>query len=258
MINFSFKSKANGVPILSKNEIEFVSEMILEDYDSSLLNTPKALDVEHFLECYADLDVDYQDLTHNQSILGMIVFNDGYVPVYDKEHNKAERLPVEVGTVLIDNSLLEDGQTRRGRFTVCHEISHWFLHKGMYTVDKNQISLFDDEPKTTAIKCRSVDIESAGKKQLITDDDWMEWQADYLASALLMPWQPFKDLAEMYIKKLGLQKQFQKGGAYVDYLLDGVARYVSEAFEVSITAAKIRLKNLGFTDENRQISILEG
>lgn len=101
MISFTFNSKANGVPILSKDLIEGLAELILDDYDPSLIEVPKALDVEHFLECYADLDVDYQDLTHNQSILGMIVFNDGYVPVYDKEHNKAERLPVEEGTVLI-------------------------------------------------------------------------------------------------------------------------------------------------------------
>lgn len=260
MINFNFNSKANGVPVLSKEDIEYIAGIILDDYKPSLLSNPSALDVEHLSECYAGLEVDYKDLTHNRSILGMIVFNDGYVPVYDAERNKAERLAVEEGTILIDSSLLEDDQRRRGRFTHCHEVAHWFLHRHKYLVDKNQLNLFDLMPEEgmTAIKCRTTDIESTGRKQLVSDDDWMEWQADYLASALLMPQEPFIKVFQNYIELLGLEDRYEEMTAFIntDIYTDGVIKYVAEMFDVSLIAAKIRLKNLGLIRDNRQNSII--
>lgn len=261
MINFSFNSKANGVPILSKDDIEYIAGMILEDYKPSLLSEPAALDVEHLSECYAGLEVDYKDLTHNRSILGMIVFNDGYVPVYDAERNKAERLAVEEGTILIDSSLLEDDQRRRGRFTHCHEVAHWFLHRNKYLVDKNQLNLFDlmPEERITAIKCRTTDIESTGRKQLVTDDDWMEWQADYLASALLMPEKPLQEAIARYSRYLGIDKLYDKNGKvdiYTGFWSDGVASFIADSFDVSLTAAKIRLKNIAPKNNKEQFSII--
>ena len=264
MISFDFRSKANGVPILSKENIEYIAERIIRDYKPENLKTPTALDVELFSECYAGLDVDYKDLSHNRSILGMIVFNDGCVPVYNPIKNKAEKLPVDEGTILIDNSLLEEDQIRRGRFTHCHEISHWFLHRDIYAVDKNQMSLFDymgEEEKTTAIKCRTTDIESTGRKQLVTDDDWMEWQADYLASALLMPADAFTQAVRRYVRLLGVEEFFNRRGIdlYNDFWAEELSRGMARQFDVSLTAAKIRLKNLGFiksVEEKRQCSII--
>ena len=68
--------------------------------------------------------MDYQDLTHNRSILEHI-FNDCNIPVYDANTNKAKRIAVNEGTVIIDNSLLEDLIKTR-RFTLAHEFAHWF------------------------------------------------------------------------------------------------------------------------------------
>lgn len=75
----------------------------------------------------------------------MTLFNDGYVPVYDIEKNKAKRLSVDEGTIIIDNFLLNQEQQRRGRFTLADEVSNWILHKHIYLENKNQISLFDTE-----------------------------------------------------------------------------------------------------------------
>ena len=88
MVNLNINRKANEVPVISKVDIEDLAKEILQDYNSELLDKPAPLDVEHLLECYAGLEVDYKDLTHDQSILGMMVFNDGYVPVYDAEKQK--------------------------------------------------------------------------------------------------------------------------------------------------------------------------
>ena len=106
MIQLDFRRKKNGVPILSKKDIEDIAEVIIQDYKPKILDEPCSLDIELFSESYTELEMDYQDLTHAQSILGMVVFNDCRIPVYDAEKEKAKRIMVHEGTILIDNSLL--------------------------------------------------------------------------------------------------------------------------------------------------------
>ncbi len=236
MIQVDFRTKKNGVPILSKDEIEYIAEAVLQDYNPKLLDNPGVLDVEHFSECYASLEMDYQDLTHDRSILGMTVFNNCYIPVYDPENDRAKKIPVDEGTILIDNSLLEDDQLRRGRFTLGHEASHWLLHRQIYVVNKNQISLFDDleEEKQPVIKCRTTDIECVGKKRLVTDDDWMEWQADYMASALLMPKKAFSKLVGGELKSAGIDDGYYQIGTDFekDLWADVLGYELADTFEV--------------------------
>jgi len=62
----NFRKKSNGVPVLSKDEIETIGEMIIADYSSSLLADPGVLDVDDFIEYYANLEVDYKDLSPDQ------------------------------------------------------------------------------------------------------------------------------------------------------------------------------------------------
>lgn len=252
MISFNFKTKKNGVPIISKADIEYMAEKVVNSYNPKLMEGPEALDVELFIESYAGLEMDYQDLTHDGSILGMTVFNDCRIPVYDSQSDKAVRIDVNEGTIIIDNSLLERDQLRRGRFTLAHEAAHWLLHRDIYLVNQDQISIFDvlgsNDSKLPVIKCRKYDIESKEKKDFVSDDDWIEWQADYMASALLMPRMPFKRVVEEHFKLANTSTCFCQSGrvlasdTWAVALISELANY----FEVSATAARIRLKNLGF------------
>lgn len=255
MVNLDFKQKKNGVPVLSKDEIDNLGEIVINDYNPKMLKEASALDVEEFLELYAELEIDYKDLTHNQSILGMTVFNDCNIPVYDAKNNKAKRIPVNEGTVLIDNSLLDEDQLRRGRFTITHEISHWLIHRQVYLVDKNQLSLFDfmENQKQPVVKCRTSDIESTKRKKLVTDDDWMEWQADSMASALLMPKSIFVKITRDKFISVGMEKCYYELGSDFekDLWADLLPYELADIFDVSVTAAKIRLKNLGFIREEQ-------
>lgn len=257
LISLDFRTKKNGVPILSRREIEDIAEQVIHSYKPKLVNSPGVLDVELFIENYAELEMDYQDLTHDGSILGMTVFNDCRIPVYDAENEKAVRMTVNEGTVLIDNSLLESDQLRRGRFTLAHEAAHWLLHRQMYLENKNQISLFEalemEEKKLPVIKCRTSDIESKGKKELVTDDEWMEWQADYMASVLLMPRKAFSSLVKEKFKSAKIDKNFYRLGTdfETDLWAEAMAYEMADFFEVSVTAAKIRLKNLGFIKDQQ-------
>ncbi len=263
-VKLNFRTKRNGIPVLSKKEIEDLAEIVLLDYDADIINKPeaKAIDIEDFIECYAGLDMDYQDLTSDQSILGMTVFNNCIIPVYDAENEKAKEIPVDKGTVIIDNSLLEENQSRRGRFTLSHELSHWFLHKHIYTETYHQLSLFDDdmEPVKPMIKCRTSDIESS-KKELVTDDDWLEWQADYMASALIMPRRSVSKVVLEKFSEMGIKNGvYERGTNFNDDLnISALIYELADIFYVSLSAAEIRLKNLGFLiePENYQQVLLE-
>lgn len=262
MINIKFRSKSNGVPILSKNDMDSFAEYILCDYNKKVLSEPSALDIESFAEIYIGLQMDYKDLSHNRSLLGMMVFNDCKVPVYDAEKQEAMYLSVEEGTALLDNFLLETDQKRRGRFTIGHETSHWIFHRKKYWVNLNQLTLFggldNSEP---IIRCKTANVEGIAQKSYFsTDDDWMEWQADYMASALLMPKVTFTFATQKLFKQVGIQEGFYEKEQNRD--LDSWAENIlpltlAEIFDVSNKAAAIRLKSLKLVREKSMIQQLQ-
>lgn len=255
MVRLNFRKKKNGVPILSKDEIEVLAERIINSYKPTNNFEAGSLDLEHFIECYMGLDMEYKDLSHNKSILGMMVFDNCKVPVYDKERDKAKYIYVDEGTIIIDNSLLEEEQLRRGRFTFAHEASHWFLHRQIYQKDKNQISLFDTfevtEKELPLIKCRTSDIENVGIRRLSTDNEFIEWQADYMASVLLMPKDAFAKTTREKLQSFTNSKGFYEMGTNweMNSCAEVMAYELADIFEVSVTAARIRLKNLGLIRE---------
>ncbi|NMA55372.1 MAG: ImmA/IrrE family metallo-endopeptidase [Firmicutes bacterium] len=244
-----FYRRANGIPILSRNEIETIAQSILTDYKPGIEIEPAAVDIEHLAEAYFDLQMDYQDLSHNRSILGMTVFADCSVPVYDGKKDEAKHIWVQEGTILIDNSLLKDDQIQRGRFTVGHEVGHWVLHGCYYAPHRGQLPVLTNW-KQPVVRCRRADI-GFQRRILKTDDDWLEWQADSLSSALLMPKDAFIRAALNKFKEVGLATEYYVRGADadLDIWLDFLARKLAHLFEVSVQATRIRLENLGLIRE---------
>lgn len=64
--------------------------------------------------------------------------------------------------------------------TIAHEIGHWILHINQYAVDRflNQRTQII-EPTVQPFLCRSASDQKVS--------NWIEWQAQYFASCLLMP-----------------------------------------------------------------------
>ena len=87
----SLRVKNNGVPILSKAEIDAIGERFVRDFQPEVLTNPSPVDIEGFIEFYLGMTPDYQYLSHNGVYLGMTVFNDtNKVPVFDPATNRAE------------------------------------------------------------------------------------------------------------------------------------------------------------------------
>ena len=53
-----FRTKQNGVPVLSKKEIEVIGENFLRDFCPDALINPQPVDIERFLELYLGLKID--------------------------------------------------------------------------------------------------------------------------------------------------------------------------------------------------------
>lgn len=243
MFEPQFRSQRNGVPILSDAEIDEHAELFITDYDKTLLTDPRPIDIEHFAEYYLGLQQEYNNLTHCGLILGRMVFNDAEIPVYDAEAKRAEYASVKAGTILIDNTLLEEKTEYRLRSTVGHECGHWIYHAGYFYVDPFQMTLFQDETKVSTA-CRTTDIEG-GKKQLATPLDWVEHHAKYFSAAILMP----KQAVLMVANSPSLRKAVREecNGYKEDDLLASV---IAETFNVSPASAKIRIKQLGVSMED--------
>ena len=242
------KRKRSGAPVLSRKEIDVIGQNIVGDFMPEALKSPQEIDIDLLAQDYLGMDQDFQYLSHCGVYLGMTVFNDtDKVPVYDPQNNCADYISAKAHTVIIDKMLLEENQEHRYRFTMGHEAGHEFLHKEYFAYDPDQITLFDlmGEAPAPMVQCR-VDTKKMDCRtsKSWTDRDWMEWQANALSSAVLMPVSMVRMVAENF-KRPGLQQIFYH------YAL---AEEVASIFNVSFEAAGYRLKQLGYIPQEAHLS----
>lgn len=214
-------------PYLSTMDIERIAYQTVQSFDQTLLNQPQQLNVDVFAERFLRLKLDFIDLSNNTSILGMMVFSDSSIPVFDPEQNTPKIIQAKAGTALIEKALLEDRLPNRTRFTIAHECAHWLIHK--------------PKGKSQPMVCRTV-----GQSD---QRDWLEWQADNLASALLMPAVSVYAFMKNHVKehRESIEHMYKMfGESYVISKRYQIIRLVAFTFGVSERAAELRLKRLGY------------
>lgn len=243
MYNPNFRTKLNGVPILSKIQIENIAERCLAEFAPEALKTPQPIDEDRFLTEYLGLIQDFKYLSHCGIYLGMIVFEDSRkIIIYDEFAKKADYITAKQGTVIIDSSLLEDGQEARYRFTAMHEGGHWILHRKLFMNRSSDMPLFYGA-QSINIQCRKANIEGRYNGNFIWNDEaTMEWQANYFSSAILMP--------RLMVRKHCDDGELQEYLTFMSYgdkrvYNDLLIRRTAEKFNVSKKAAEVRLHNLG-------------
>lgn len=244
----TIKRKKTGVPVLSRKEIDIIGERLVQDFCPDAVITPQEIDIDLFVQDYLGADMDYQYLSHCGVYLGMTVFNDtDKVPVFDPVNNRAEYISAKANTIIIDNSLLEKNQEHRYRFTTGHEAGHSYLHTEYFGYDSNQLTFADllgDAVPAPMLQCR-IDAKKAGttNPKLWGDKEWMEWQANALSSAILMPKSMVLKVAEEVTESVNNKRLIARN--QVDK--------VSQIFNVSWEAASYRLKELGVIEKNQEI-----
>ena len=247
MVKPHLRMDKNRVPILSGNEIDEWGESFVRDFCPEAMREPTPLDVDRFVCEYLGLTQDFAWLSNDGRYLGMTVFNDTRrVIVYEPEHDTAEYRKAKAGTVIIDNALLEKNKENRYRFTMGHEGAHAIFHTEHFAYDPNQLCFLDDIPEPM-VQCRVDSTATLRKKDrnLWTPNDRMEWQANKMASAMLMP--------RSMVHKLfySLQPSVDEHSLSAMAILS-----VADAFNVSNEAAHYRLLDLGLIKCRTNVEIL--
>lgn len=238
-----FRCQKNGVPILSHKEIEDDAENFIKDFDADILKHPRAVDIEKFVEFYLGLTLEYNNLSHCGLILGRMVFNDtDRIPIYDAESRRAEYISASRGTVIIDNTIVED--EHRLRSTMGHEAGHWIYQQSYYYTDPQQLTLFG-MMDMMGTACRKSDIEGGDgtKRTLTTDHDWLEHQAKYFSAAILMPREAMRVVCGDEAVRRNLTAE---APGFEEIFL---ANHVAKVFNVSVESARIRIKQLEYDFE---------
>lgn len=119
--------------------------------------------------------------------------------------------------VLISEALDDPRRENRQRMTLAHELGHVELHNDLWPADRPP-ELFPAPTEQPPVRCLRRAIARPG-----SGIDWMEWQASYFASALLVP-----------------RRKCQSLLATAPAGSDPIST-VAEAFQVSRDAARVRL-----------------
>ena len=187
------------------------------------------IDPELLLEKVLGLNVEYQHLSYDGSILGMTSFTEMGVQVFEDDDNEAFFF-LDGKTVLVEKDLNFDSKLKgRKNFTLMHEGSHQIFKM-----------LFPNDYGVTQKSAR-VHYYKANSERNKPISDWEEWQANTLGAAILLPENLIKQ--GMYLFSLGEKIECLNKIYYpsVYKRFDALADFLG----CSKKALAIRMKQLG-------------
>lgn len=218
---------------LSLRELEMIADKVTQKYFQLFQATPGLLfpiDPVLLAEEIVHLNVRFLPLCSDGSVLGLTAFDDIDLcfPMSDGSYTLQS---IRKSDVVIDTGLQENGVPGRCNFTIAHETGHQILFQ-----------LF---PADYGNACnRKSHIMYRRKKE---SHNWVEWQADSIASFLMMP----RILISESMYRFGLGEKVEmlnrvfRPAEYQRFC--DMATYLG----VSKQALSIRLKQLGYLDKDR-------
>ncbi len=216
---------------LSYQQIETIAEAVLKDFLGDDIYAFRSIDVEKFAQNYLGLDLRYMKLSDDGSVLGLTTY--GEIILELERDNRKDKIIVPKDTVIIENSLLYRKNIGRKNFTISHECAHQVLFRAAPE------SHCTDYRKQFTIK------KTYSLRELATQDDWCEWQANVLGAAILMP----VKLIEECLFKFSGYDPIKLYGDRITRRSDRMCIYnIASFLGVSESALIIRLKQLKLID----------
>lgn len=213
----------------SKSQLEELADKLNRDFDCVRLEKAKPIDVYDVVD-FVGAEIDWKNISIDGSILGATIFADGIMPVFEKENdNWIERyIEVSAGTIIIDSKVEDDVNKGRRNFTVMHEVFHFLHHKKSFT---NKNGGLKKVLETEIFRCYEE------KKKGMTALEILEWQANYMAAAFLVP-------KSALINELNIKKVAEAGNINPVKLDKKAIRDLATKFSVSIETMVYRLRGL--------------
>lgn len=223
------------VPIIYKEQLDDVAEVFLKKYYPEALTKPMVVPTRKIAERMG-LDIREVHLTKTCTVFGQIYFSDCEIQYYDSDARGYKPLIVKRGTILVDPNVYFMRNVGSMNNTIIHECVHWELHKKFFELEK----MYNREAR--AISCWVQ--EGSRPEKHRTPMDWMEWHANVLAPRILMPAKQTKQkIEELIAKSERILPDASTAG-----IMESVVFELSEFFEVSRIAAKIRMIDLGYPE----------
>lgn len=221
------------VPHITREYIENTSEKVLRWVNARRITEPGLSPVSEVVEKLVlrkRVAVNFnKPLGHSRrgrKILGMFLF--------------------EPPTILIDPALDHNGP--RFRFTLAHELGHLALH-GKLDLPADQL----DSPENGIEDARQHFF--FGRKRPLTQRDWLEWQANAFAAALLVPRATVRMAIAAKQKEIGVTRN--RGTIFVDEQWQNRSEYgavmshIQSVYQTSRTMMRVRLNTLGLLTDTR-------
>jgi Zn-dependent peptidase ImmA (M78 family) len=232
------------VPYRSIEKLEDIAKNYLESFEEDLLQKPQETNISDFIEIHLQLGFQALPISPDGKTLGYMVFKPTGIDVFVGSNKEKKHLFIDKETVVVDSALSDnDEAVGRFRFTCAHEAAHWILHRDVFF----EGLLSENEDILT-------DKYNDGGQENIAQDKRMEWQANYLGAALLMPREMIR---KEFFKMLGVLGMENRVYLYLDNQRCNFIPYkhiinrIVNVFNVSEQAARIRLIQLGMLVDER-------
>lgn len=216
----------NLIPYIRKNQFDNIALEILKKYYPKALQGSK---VDPF-EFATALGLNLKEVKFkNKNQLGRIFFEDSKVKKSNGEIRVIKANTIEYSK---DTDLFKFSNSLN--FTIMHECCHYILHKKAFQLER----LFNKNAKS--ISCMN---DGTGKTEAKSSPiDWMEWQANRLASRLLMPKKQFINKVESLLSYYRLTFKTNDLLDYYEKIMYDLKFY----YDVPVESVKIRLVELGY------------
>ena len=192
----------------TKVEFENLADYILRDYLGSEYESYKPFDVNAFAKDYLKLEISYCEFNPEDNIEGKRTGNQ----------------------IFLDQRLSEPTRVGERNFTIAHECGHDLIN----WQDPNYVP-----DQTINYRIRSQ------RKELKTENDFKEWQANVVASCLLL--RPC--LIDWTMFTIARKEKITVFGGYTIHRIDRyIIRMMAQYLGVSQECLRYRLDRLGYLD----------
>lgn len=205
----------NGIPFLSRREIESAAVGVLWEHCPWVLAAPEltpVLDILDQLKIQTGLAAKFADLGHKgpDKLVGKLRFR--------------------LRLLYLDSSLAQEREAGF-RFTLAHQIGHWVLHRYHF----ERWNSPDLETRESAVE-NPVDGLYPFRRR--TPEESLEFQARTFAAALVMPHRTFASAFFQLRQEFGLSVESARDN------LEKLVLSLSDTFQVSKTCVRIRIEEL--------------
>lgn len=224
-------NRVTGEMFPTKKEIASFVNRLLNDYCKKFSRKLETIDHDEFFTKYIGIDIQYQRLSSDKSILGATIQKDGFIETINEDGTK-KFVKTHRGDIFIDSDAC--GSSKRELFTIYHELKHYLLDLDKdFKVDK----ILDDN--------RIIDGDFRTKTPL----GWAEYFANYFAACAV--------LSRRRLKKIYDQKHEKYCASYHTricerriWILKNIIKEISDETHVSQSSISIRLRELQLISES--------